>query len=79
MMATETKTAEIEVWVVVDSDGVYGVGIDQDVAQTDFDNSDGSGPTRLIRLKLTVPLPKVIEVTGTVPNEDGGEVKLTVA
>jgi hypothetical protein len=75
-------TTTIEVWVMVDSAGDYAVGKDTEGAKEQYGNDiqapeDAEG-FRLVKLLLTVPLPEVVEASGTMPDE-GGEVKLAGA
>jgi hypothetical protein len=72
--------AEVEVWVIVDADGDYRVGIDADGAAEAYDGDighDATRPTRLVKVVLTVPLPVVPVLTGVVPTD--GEAVLQVA
>lgn len=63
-------TKRIEVWVCVDEGGDYACGNDRDGALDDYvDAIDGTGPTRLIRVLLDVPLPTPVTLTGAVPAE----------
>lgn len=58
---------DVEVWVVVDADGDYAVGKDEDEATSAFEeNVGGSGGRRCVRITVRVPLPKPIELTGVV-------------
>lgn len=68
------ETQEIEIWVAINHDGE--INIDTDCAE-DAANSL-SGMTRVFHLKLTVPLPKATELTGTLPDTDA-PMTLTVA
>lgn len=59
------ETTTVEVWVVVDIDG------DSEV-YTSRDEADGhglTGPVRMVRMDVTVPLPKVVQVQVTVAAE----------
>jgi hypothetical protein len=74
------KTCELEIWVKVDADGDYRVGIDAEAAAEAFETDIGESadtPTRLVKVVLTIPLPAVATLTGTVPAE--GEAVLAVA
>lgn len=67
---------EIEVWVVVDESGDYRAGEDASTAAERFNDdigNDGTTPTRLVCVKLKVPAPKPIELSGVVPEEPSGE------
>jgi len=67
------KTVEVEIWVTVDEDGTHAVA----TSREDVDTSDLTGCTRLVRVKLVVPLPCVPTLTGVVPAE--GDAALAVA
>ncbi|MFO0823028.1 MAG: hypothetical protein U0792_07895 [Gemmataceae bacterium] len=67
------ELCEVEVWVVVDEDGDYAVGKDSEAASEAFEADIGSSAERgLRRVKVTVkvPLPKPLEVVGTVVEEE---------
>lgn len=70
-MASKTET--VEVYVMVDSEGDYGAGVDPEgAAQCYADNvgdvaeKDGF---RMVKILLTVPLPVEVVLTGTVPEQ----------
>lgn len=64
---------ELEVWIVVDEGGDYALGKDQEGACQAFeDEIGGDQPRRQVCVKLKVPAPKVIELTGEVPAEPEG-------
>lgn len=58
---------EIEVWVIVDADGEYGVGVDEETAGDSYSDNGSSNARRVIRVVLNVPLPTVTEVEATLP------------
>lgn len=58
---------EIEVWVIVDADGEYGVGVDEETAGESYSDNGSSNARRVIRVVLNVPLPTVTEVEATLP------------
>ena len=68
-----------EVWVCVDNDGNYAVGVDADAARAAFDDTIGTlGETdghRMVKLVVDVPLPTVVELSGAAPAQ--GTAKLT--
>ncbi len=65
--------AELEVWIVVDADGDYAVGTDEDTAVERFaEDVGGDRPTRRIKVALKVPLPAVLELVGEVSAEPEG-------
>jgi len=75
------QTCEIEVWILVDEDGGAVADCDpshlRDEYETDVGELDVTKAMRQIKVTLTVPLPKPIELTGTVPAEvSTGELKV---
>lgn len=72
---------EIEFFVMVNADGEYVVHREESELGDQWDSDiGGSAPinTRTYAIKLAVPVPKVIEVSATLPNTDG-PVTVTVA
>jgi hypothetical protein len=69
-MMEEQTTAEIEVFVAVNEDGEYEVGVDENEAGERLDGIGGY-QRRVFALKLTVPLPKPAEVSATLPEREG--------
>lgn len=73
------EMCEIEVWVVIDEDGDYACDVERDDAETRFDENIGFSnekATRRVKITVKVPLPKPIEVAGSVVvSEDAGELK----
>jgi hypothetical protein len=67
------NTVECEVWILVDSDGNYTAGTDPEnvteIHETDKAELNGTYGFRMVRLKLQVPLPKPIEVSCVIPEE----------
>lgn len=62
------ETCEVEVWLVVDAPGDYGVGRTEEQALENYeDNIGGNSPRRVVKLTLTVPLPRVQEVRAALP------------
>jgi hypothetical protein len=74
----DQKTCRCEVFVIVDEDGDYSVGADQDSASEHYVDNYGGDVRRVVRIVLEVPLPTIIELTGTVPPE-GTSATLTVS
>ncbi len=59
---------EVEVWLVVNADEEYETFTDEDEA-----NGHGlSGPCRIVKITVAVPVPKAVEVVVTVPDEPTG-------
>lgn len=73
--------ASIDIWVLMDAQGDYGVGRDEDDVHNNYTDNVGDMPsgTRLIKVKLSVPLPSVVEMTGDVPEEKAVGAVLQVA
>jgi hypothetical protein len=71
--------AECEVWVLIDENGDYSVGKDQEQAQEDYDgNINAPGAKRMVKLTIKIPLPVPVEVTVNVPEEKTGKVSVKV-
>jgi hypothetical protein len=75
------QTTEVTVWVLVDSCGDYAVAKEADGLNDAYEQdigsiSDAEG-LRRVKVTLTVPLPVVVELTGTVPAD--GPAALAVA
>lgn len=69
-MMDEQTTAEIEVYVAVNEDGEYEVGTDEHEAGERLDSNSGGYQRQVFALKLTVPLPKPVEVSATLPERE---------
>jgi hypothetical protein len=73
-----SKTATVEVWVLVDEDGDYDCAPDEGTAADRYADSiaaiDGTRGLRRIKVTLIVPRPAPIEVSAEVPAEEGGPV-----
>jgi hypothetical protein len=75
-----SQTCQVEVWVLVDADGDYGVGREADAASQNYADDVGGteGNRRMVKLTLTIPLPKPMELVATIPEEEPGEAELKV-
>ena len=77
-----TNLLEIEVLVMVDSDGNYEFGHDGDDLKTRWEENigdlDPANATRVIRVKLKVPTPQVVELEAEIP-EEPSDAELKVA
>lgn len=65
------ENLQIEVWVKVDENGDYAVGAEQCDAEERYSDDIGdSCASRLIKVVLSVPVPKpqICVLTGTVPD-----------
>lgn len=64
------ETMQCEVWVVIDEDGAYGVGVDADTAADAYESDHGGGHAvakRVVCVTLTLPKPVVVSVEATLP------------
>lgn len=62
----------VEAWVMVDEDGNYVVHEDRDMLKEKYEQDIGelSGQaTRIVRMTVNVPTPKVAEVIAVAPEE----------
>ncbi len=67
-MATDLVT--VEVWVKVNSDGDYAVGMDEDLCGESFESEiGGNGPARFVKVTLRVPRPAAVELQADVAEE----------
>lgn len=74
-------TTQIEVWVLIDESGDYVAWHDADTIHEQYDAEVGGDrdtlSMRRVKVTLTVPLPKPVELVGTVTAEpDAGELKI---
>ena len=76
------KVQEVEVFVMIDSDGNYVAHHDGDRLGEFFEEETGSevkdvGGMRVVRIVVKVPLPEMIELKGEVAAEEqAGELKV---
>jgi len=80
-MADATKpTTEVEVWVLVTADAEYSVGTSEEDANQRFEDECGTvqGNRRMVKLTLTVPLPKPQELRAEIPADDPAPTELEV-
>jgi hypothetical protein len=74
------QTTQVEVWVLVDENGDAVASCDQDCLSDLYEEKIGTDHAtgrRVVKVVLTVPLPRPVELSGTVPEE--GEATLAVA
>jgi hypothetical protein len=72
---------EIEVWVLVDSDGNAVAHTDRDSIAELYDEQIGGESAmarRLVKLSLKIPVPAEVALTGTVP-DDGSPAVLALS
>jgi hypothetical protein len=75
------ETVQVEMWVLIDEGGDYVACEDGDTIHERYDEVVGGDrdtlSMRRVKVTLTVPLPKPVELVGTIPAEpDGGELKV---
>ncbi len=68
------EMVEVEVWVLIDADGLAVSDCLPEHLKDEYEADHGqeldpSTPTRIVKVTLRVPLPKAVEMTGTVPEE----------
>lgn len=73
-----TEKAEVEIFLIIDENGNYAAGIDQDTAEEAAVDDGFSAVRHVIRLTLQVPMPKVIDLAADLP-EGKSEFTVTVA
>ena len=78
---SDAKTTTVEVWVLVDAVGDVEIGRDEDEVNTRWEDNigTGGGNRRMVRVTLTVPLPRVQELTAVIPAVDDEPAELRVA
>jgi hypothetical protein len=65
---------DIEVWIVMDADGDYEVGVDKETAVENFENAiGGSAGARIAKVNLKMAPPQVVE-TDIEIDDDAGEI-----
>ena len=71
---------EVQIWVLVDENGEYAVAAAEEDLESAYEDavSAGSGLSRrVVKVTLKVPVVSVVELSGTVPNEGAGELKVS--
>lgn len=69
---------EIEFFIAINDCGDFVINADDPAdALSTLTADSGGDATKVIKIKLNVPLPKVAEVAGTLPDTDG-PVSLTI-
>ncbi len=66
---------EVEVWVLVDSNGEYVAGADPDSLADLYDEQVGGGAERarrMVKVVLKMPVPEYATMVGVVPAEEDG-------
>lgn len=68
-----------EVWIAVDHDGAYGVGVEKDLSRDDYESQVGdvNKIARFVKVVLDVETKEPSCVTATVP-ENSGDIAATV-
>lgn len=73
------ETLEVEFWIAVDDEGNIAVSADGPMeANDELIGNNNCLTSRVFAMKLTLPTPKVVEVTATLPDTDG-PITVTVA
>lgn len=73
---------DVEIYLLVNESGDFVVHSDEGELAEAWDNAIGGapcGPVRQITVKLKVPKPKAVVITGTVPAESNEGCELKVA
>jgi hypothetical protein len=75
------ETVQVEVWVLIDADGEYVACEDGDTIHERYDEviagDRDTTPMRRIKVTLTVPKPRTVELVGTVQAEpESGELRV---
>lgn len=70
---------EIEFFIAIDNNGEFVLSTDDaETANEELRSNVYSDAVKVIKIKLNVPLPKVVEIAGTLPDTDG-PVTLTIS
>lgn len=70
---------EIEFYLAIDNNGEFVISTDDaETANEELRSGVNSEAVKVVKITLNVPLPKVVEVAGTLPDTDG-PVTLTIA
>lgn len=72
------ETTTIDVFLIVDEDGNFEVGTDESKAGERFNDAHSGYLRKCHKLNLTIPLPKLAEVSGTLTVNEG-EHTLTIS
>jgi hypothetical protein len=79
LSTSSAGTTEIEIYLVVDAGGDYEVGLTDDDATERFgENVGGDSVRHMIKMIITVPLPRTIEVAAAIPEKDGSSYTLDI-
>ena len=60
-----------EIWIAVNEDGGYSIGMSDDEAITNLTENEGGCMSRLVKITASIAPPKVTEATIDVPDEAG--------
>lgn len=78
----EVQKKCIEFFVLIDADGNWESHHDEDILMEAWTENVGNnevGPRRMVRVKLSIPLPQPVDVCGDVPEEKCPTIELKVA
>lgn len=76
-----TKTHDITLVILMDGNGTYAIGNDEDNAREQWDDQSEGTPVdglRVIELTLTIPAPKTTVVKATLPEDDQEPITLNL-
>jgi hypothetical protein len=80
IVVSETEYFAVNIVLLVDEDGDYAVGQDEDDARERYDDEVGGDRARhFIHLSIRVPLPRPIHVSGDLPRQKDGSYNLQIA
>lgn len=74
-----TDTTQVEITLIVDADGNYVASHDEDTAFEAVEDQGLVCTRRVVRMTITVPLPKAVEVSGAIGEGDEANLVLTNA
>lgn len=78
-MTEDTPMVEIEIYIVVDEDGDYELGKEQDEATERYDENISSLQAKhVIKMTVQVPAPRIIEVAAALPATQDGSYSLEI-
>ncbi len=79
-VVSESEYMEVNIVLLIDEDGDYVVAQDEDDARERYDAEIGSDRARhYIHLLIHVPMPRAIQVSGTLPKQEDGSYSLQIA
>jgi len=67
---------EAEVWLAVNEDGAFAVGVDEEEAASNLIDNHGANRVRTVCLTVSMTVPQVTDVAVEVPDEAGTTVSV---